>query len=148
MDESREIAGLGPSLGRARAYSFAYLWWDGLKVVADQILTNVLLAWLGVFVICVILLGSVPAALYVLLSLICINIEVCGSYWWMGESINYVSGIFLVRRVGDCFHSIQASQPRCLEILKWTPPPPSECACNIRFRGNSLYNGHPARSSS
>jgi len=148
MDESREIAGLGPSLGRARAYSFEYLWWDGLKVVADQILTNVLLAWLGVFVICVILLGSVPAALYVLLSLICINIEVLGSYWWMGESINYVSGIFLVRRVGDCFHSIQASQPRCLEILKWTPPPPSECACNIRFRGNSLYNGHPARSSS
>ena len=105
MDESREIAGLGPSLGRARAYGWYYLWWDGLKVVADQILTNVLLAWLGVFVICVILLGSVPAALYVLLSLICINTEVLGSYWWMGESINYVSGIFLVRRVGDCFSS-------------------------------------------
>ena len=102
MVESRGIAGLDPSLGRARAFVHKYLWWDGLKVVEEQILTNVLLAWLGVFVICVVLLGSVPAALYMLLSLVCINVEVLGSYWYLDEHVNYVTGIFLVRRVGDC----------------------------------------------
>ena len=81
MDASREIASLGPSLGRARAYFGAYVWWDGLKVVYDQILFNVMLAVIAVFVICVILLGSVPAAVIVFVMLVCIDIDVLGSYW-------------------------------------------------------------------
>lgn len=100
MDESRRIAKLGGSLGRARAYASYYVWWDGLSVVYDQILFNVMLAVIAVFVICIILLGSVPAACIVFLMLICIDVDVLGSYWYWGEDINYVSGIFLVLAVG------------------------------------------------
>jgi Niemann-Pick C1 protein len=83
--------------------------------VQDQILRNVGVALAAVFVVCLLLLGSLTGSLLVFCCLVFINIEVLGSWYLLGNPqarFNYVTGINLVLSIGfsvdACVHMVHA----------------------------------------
>eukprot|EP00039_Didymoeca_costata_P017940 m.331449 g.331449 ORF g.331449 m.331449 type:complete len:920 (+) comp16731_c0_seq1:118-2877(+) len=99
MERFREIAGEASNVDMV-AHAGPFLFFDGLKIVEEQILINILYATIGVFCVCVVLLGGLYPALLVLTMIICIDLEVFGSFYYWDVSINYVSAINLVVAVG------------------------------------------------
>jgi predicted RND superfamily exporter protein len=123
MDWSRDLAATtGKDLGGfefghsgARAYQNEHIFMDGLAIVREQILQNVGIALAAVFVLCLLLLGSLTGSLLVFCCLLFINIEVLGSWYLLGNPqarFNYVTGINLVLSIGfsvdACVHMVHA----------------------------------------
>eukprot|EP00039_Didymoeca_costata_P013273 m.199285 g.199285 ORF g.199285 m.199285 type:complete len:887 (+) comp15724_c0_seq4:152-2812(+) len=99
MDLARDIAADG-ELFDGKSYSYRYMFFDGLKVVEEQLLVNIGYAIMGVFLVCLVLLGGVYPSALVVLMIICIDLEVFGALYYWGVTINYVTAINLVVAVG------------------------------------------------
>eukprot|EP00039_Didymoeca_costata_P028229 m.20397 g.20397 ORF g.20397 m.20397 type:complete len:898 (-) comp6840_c0_seq1:73-2766(-) len=100
MENMREIAEKSFDEFGTVAYSMNYFFMDGLKIVREQIFVNIGYAIMGVAIVCVILLGGLFPSLIVLTMIVCIDVEVFGSFYYYGVTINYVSAINLVVAVG------------------------------------------------
>lgn len=82
------------------AYSFPFLFWEGLAIVVEQTVRNLLLAAVAVFCICLVLLANVWAALLVLLMIALVDVQLLGTLYYWGVDFNIVSAINLVLAVG------------------------------------------------
>lgn len=101
MDDTRKVVSeAAPSL-KAFAYSFVFIFIEGYKVIAWETLRNVILAAVCVFVICVVLLANVQAALLILLMVACIDVCILGiGLNFVGYTFNSVTCILVVISVG------------------------------------------------
>lgn len=78
------------------AYTQAFLFFDGFKVIESETVRNVLVAGAAVFVICVITLGSVQAGIAVTAMVACVDVCVFGELMpltW--EMVQMVAGCIL-----------------------------------------------------
>lgn len=116
MEAARDIAEKAPNLDSV-SYSEFYLFFDGMKVVEEQLLTNIGFAVMGVFIVSLVLLGGLYPAILVLAMIISIDLEVFGSFYYWGVDINYVSAINLVVAVGL---SVDACAHICYSFLSAT----------------------------
>eukprot|EP00051_Salpingoeca_urceolata_P035122 m.28290 g.28290 ORF g.28290 m.28290 type:complete len:877 (+) comp8799_c0_seq1:695-3325(+) len=99
MEDSRDVARDYPDLD-AFAYSFLFLFLDGIKVIREQILINIAMAAVAVLVITILLLANIPASLLVFAMLVLVDVNVLGWLYWYGIDFNSVSAINLVIAVG------------------------------------------------
>mmetsp|Transcript_115102 Transcript_115102/g.161775 ORF Transcript_115102/g.161775 Transcript_115102/m.161775 type:complete len:942 (-) Transcript_115102:122-2947(-) len=99
MDRMREIADIVSSVGGI-ALGPGYWIQDAHKVFLREIIINLALAIVGVFIVTTVMLGSLLPSMLVTFMLIIIDIEVLGSIYLSGDYFNTVTGINLVLAVG------------------------------------------------
>eukprot|EP00056_Hartaetosiga_gracilis_P009797 m.141387 g.141387 ORF g.141387 m.141387 type:complete len:719 (-) comp13195_c0_seq2:295-2451(-) len=97
----------GPTITTARgevefpfAYNFAHLFFDGLVVVKEETLRNVLIAFVAVGVMSTLLLANLRAVFVVAMMLALVDANVLGFMYYTGVDFDTVSAINLVIAVG------------------------------------------------
>eukprot|EP00040_Diaphanoeca_grandis_P034207 m.211036 g.211036 ORF g.211036 m.211036 type:complete len:948 (-) comp33100_c0_seq1:123-2966(-) len=138
MNDLRVLAAHHQRLGPAIAYNYIYIFYEGLEKVRVDILTNVAFAILAVFVIGVIVLGNLSAACLVFLMLLCIDVEIMGMLYLLGQKFNYVTGINLVLAVGL---SVDANAHICHAFLSADGTGDERAAKALKLLGRSVLNG-------
>ena len=81
-------------------FTIAFLFYDGYRVIAWETIRNVLMAGVGVFVVNVIVLASVPMAGIVVSMVALTDIMLFGYMWYVDQYFNPVTAINLVLAVG------------------------------------------------
>lgn len=82
------------------AFTTAFLFFDGYRVITWETIRNVIMAGVGVFVMNVIVLASVPMALVVVLMVALTDVMLFGYMWYVDQYFNPVTAINLVLAVG------------------------------------------------
>eukprot|EP00937_MAST-01D_sp_MAST-1D-sp2_P005755 g5755.t1 len=83
-------------------YMYPFLFWEGLAVVEREIVRNILIAAVCVFVVCWLMLASLPAAAIVLCVIAMIDVCLLGCMHAVGDSINMITAINLLLAIGLC----------------------------------------------
>ena len=99
MAAARSTVDAFPQLG-AVAYSFSFIFLEGLRVVYEETVRNVLLALGAVFVMTVLFLGDIGAASITLLTVAYVDVLLLGFIHWAGMKINMVTAINVVLSIG------------------------------------------------
>ena len=84
----------------AYAFSFAYTDWETYKILERELLLNLVLALLCVFVISLALIGNLLTALLVFLCVLFTIVQLLGLMWVWGLAIDTVSVVNIVLAVG------------------------------------------------
>eukprot|EP00055_Hartaetosiga_balthica_P013937 m.73976 g.73976 ORF g.73976 m.73976 type:complete len:921 (-) comp8434_c0_seq8:982-3744(-) len=82
------------------AYNFVHLFIDGLIVIREETLRNVLIAFIAVGIVSMLLLANFEAVFIVLLMLVLVDANVLGFMFYIGVDFNSVSAINLIIAVG------------------------------------------------
>ncbi|RUS80143.1 hypothetical protein EGW08_012100 [Elysia chlorotica] len=101
MDKTRamvEAAGFSPS--ECFAYSSAYLIYETNKVIRDELYRNIGLALIAIFVVTLILIAHFRTSVLVLCTVISTLVEVAGTMYFWGLTIDTVTSIILIVSVG------------------------------------------------
>ncbi|GAQ89032.1 putative Patched family protein [Klebsormidium nitens] len=100
MNAARDIAlSAAPTLNGI-AYTDAFLFWQGYESIVWDTLRDVIIAGSVVFVIMIVLLGDLVAAIAVGAMVVCVDVELVGSLHWLGLSFNAVTAINLLLAIG------------------------------------------------
>lgn len=81
-------------------YSMAFLFFDGFRVIKWETIRNVLLAGVGVFIVNLVVLASLPTAFIVVTMIALTDVFVFGYMWYVDQYFNPVTAINLVLAVG------------------------------------------------
>ena len=120
------------------AYSYPMLFWEGLAVVETEILRNVSLAAVCVFVMCWAVLNSLRAAVIVLFNIAMIDVCLLGSMYFVGDPINMVTAINLLLAIGLC---IDCSAHVAHAFLTAHGTRDERAATALKHIGLSVFNG-------
>jgi len=82
------------------AFDIAFLFFDGYRVIAWETIRNVIMAAVGVFVMNVIVLASIPMALIVVAMVALTDVMLFGYMWYVDQYFNPVTAVNLVLAVG------------------------------------------------
>eukprot|EP00239_Pterosperma_sp_CCMP1384_P005235 CAMPEP_0197859792 /NCGR_PEP_ID=MMETSP1438-20131217/34679_1 /TAXON_ID=1461541 /ORGANISM="Pterosperma sp., Strain CCMP1384" /LENGTH=896 /DNA_ID=CAMNT_0043476435 /DNA_START=219 /DNA_END=2909 /DNA_ORIENTATION=- len=136
MDDVRAIA--DNSEMDAFAYTQPFIFIDGYKVIAWEMVRNVLLATTAVFIIILLLFASIEGAVLVLLMVACVEVSVFGFIHWGGNYMNSVTCILVVISVGlsvdYCAHITHA-------FLVATGTREERMEKALRHIGGAVFNG-------
>ncbi|CAM9187467.1 unnamed protein product, partial [Heterosigma akashiwo] len=81
-------------------YSGSFPYYEGLIVLFEETLRNVLLACATVFLVCLLVLANAHAAFMVLLSVAMVDLCLLGSLYWMGDYLNTITAVNLLISIG------------------------------------------------
>jgi len=138
MDETRAIAAdLGKSFS-ATCYTYPMLFWEGLRVIEAETYRNVSLAAAMVFVVCVVVLADVLAALIVLACIGCIDVMLLGFMHWIGDYMNMVTAINLLLAIGL---TVDYSAHICHAFLVATGTRNERVRRALKTMGPPVFNG-------
>jgi len=82
------------------AFATVFLFYDGLKVISWETIRNVIMAGVGVFVMNVVVLASIPMAFYVVSMVALTDVMLFGYMYYVDQYFNPVTAINLVLAVG------------------------------------------------
>jgi len=82
------------------AFSRSFYNYDGFDMVTSLTLRNVITAAVAVFIVMLILLANIPAALLVLAMIVLCDVGLFGFMWWANLTFNIITFIILVIAVG------------------------------------------------
>ena len=99
MDSVRATVDNFPNL-RARAFGFSFVFLEGLKVIYEETVRNVLLALVAVFFMTTIFLADMVASTIVLLVIGFVDVILLGFIHWLGMYMNTVTSINLILAIG------------------------------------------------
>ena len=100
LDSIRDtIEAAAPSLDPV-PFAMAFLFFDGYRVIAWETIRNVLMAGVGVFIMNVIVLASIPMASIVAGMVALTDVMLFGYMWYVDQYFNPVTAINLVLAVG------------------------------------------------
>ena len=100
VDSIRDsIEGAAPSFDPI-AFQINFLFFDGYRVIAWETVRNVMMAAVGVFVMNVIVLASLPMAFFVVSMVALTDVMLFGYMWYVDQYFNPVTAINLVLAVG------------------------------------------------
>uniref|UniRef100_A0A6U4II24 SSD domain-containing protein n=2 Tax=Phaeomonas parva TaxID=124430 RepID=A0A6U4II24_9STRA len=99
MDSVRNTADEFPELD-AIAFSFPFVFFEGLAIVYEETIRNVLLALVVVFIVALIFLADLSAALIVLINIAVVDVCLLGFIHWFGMHINMVIAINVLLAIG------------------------------------------------
>jgi len=81
-------------------YTFAYVFFEQYAIIIREAMTNLSLAAAATFVLVLLTVSDVRAALYVLLCVVMVDIDILGLMWLWGLTIDSVTIINLVLAIG------------------------------------------------
>ena len=100
LDSIRDtIEDAAPSLDPV-PFTVAFLFYDGFRVITWETIRNVIMAGVGVFVMNVIVLASIPMAAIVVGMVALTDVMLFGYMWYVDQYFNPVTAINLVLAVG------------------------------------------------
>ena len=100
LDSIRDtIEGAAPSLDPV-PFCTTFLFFDGYRVIARETIRNVVMAGVGVFVINIVVLASIPMAGIVVSMVALTDVMLFGYMWYVDQYFNPVTAINLVLAVG------------------------------------------------
>mmetsp|Transcript_1727 Transcript_1727/g.7525 ORF Transcript_1727/g.7525 Transcript_1727/m.7525 type:complete len:898 (-) Transcript_1727:418-3111(-) len=99
MDSVRDTADDFPEL-EARAYATSFLFLEGLAIVYEETIRNVLLALAVVFLVSLVFLADISAAVIVLLNISAVDVALLGYIHWLGMHMNTVIAINVLLAIG------------------------------------------------
>ena len=138
MDSVRATAkAAAPDLD-GTAYSFAFLFFEGDKVIKSETLRNVFIAAAAVFVMCLILLADVWTAILVLVMILAIDTELLGFMAADGLTYNSVTSISLILSLGL---SVDYSVHIAHSFLMFTGTRDERSAASLRHIGGPVFQG-------
>merc|ERR1712154_458606 len=82
------------------AFTFSMLFWEQYAVIAEEFYRNLLAAVCVVFVITLLLIPKISAALLVIVSVVCTIVDVLGFMWLWGLTIDGVTVVYTVIAIG------------------------------------------------
>lgn len=133
----RSAAAAGEQLD-GMAFAGPYAFFEGTAVIRDELVRNVLLALLGVFVVSTLLLASLPASLLVLAMVGMVDLCVLGFFPIVGVDINSVSTINVVIAVGI---AVDQSAHIAHAFMVATGTRDERATAALRKIGGSVANG-------
>jgi len=93
-----DVAAVG--LGSSFPFMFMYLYYEQYAIIVREALTNLALALVAVFIICLVVIANVQCAILVMLCVVLVDIDILGLMYVWGLSIDSVSIINLVLAIG------------------------------------------------
>ncbi|KAG2425628.1 hypothetical protein HYH02_015000 [Chlamydomonas schloesseri] len=100
VDSTRDtVTAAAPDLNTI-AFGYSYTFWDGFRSITFSTITNVIIAAAAVFLVTLLLLADVLAALVVGCMVVLCDVGVLGSMHYLGLTFNSVTCIVLVLAVG------------------------------------------------
>eukprot|EP00297_Palpitomonas_bilix_P001640 CAMPEP_0113876152 /NCGR_PEP_ID=MMETSP0780_2-20120614/5331_1 /TAXON_ID=652834 /ORGANISM="Palpitomonas bilix" /LENGTH=1021 /DNA_ID=CAMNT_0000862205 /DNA_START=52 /DNA_END=3117 /DNA_ORIENTATION=+ /assembly_acc=CAM_ASM_000599 len=97
----RNITDTAPSsMGYTYPYNFEFLYFEQYAVIEHEAIVNVVLAISAVALISFVMIGNLIGALYVVLCIVMIDIDLLGLMWFTGVTINSVSVVNIVLAIG------------------------------------------------
>lgn len=101
MDNTRALVETaGFSNTECFPYSRAYLGWETNKVIREELLRNLGLALICVFIVTLILIANVRTSLLVFLCVLCTLVDVAGTMHFWNLTIDTVTSIILILSIG------------------------------------------------
>ena len=127
------------NLGTVIVYNDQFVWHESFAFVAASTITSLLIAVSTVFLVLLLLLGDVLAALFVTLFVADVCVCTLGSVYWYDDGVNYITAFFIVIAVGL---SADAPAHLCRAYLDSRRPTRQERATDaIAKLGPSVFKG-------
>jgi len=137
MDATRDIASNFPELG-AFSFSFPFLFYDGAKIIKEEIVLNLIIAGCCVLVMCALLLGSVWGAVLVMTMVAMTDIAVLAFFYYSEIYYNVATAFYLVIAVGL---TVDYSAHVCHSFLYSTGDRPERASHALSTVGVSVFHG-------
>jgi len=137
MDRIRGIVTTHDSL-KAMAYSVVFLFWDGQKIIDEEIITNLIIAGCAVFIMCAILIGSIWGSVLVILMVASADFCVLAFMYYCEIYYNTGTAFFLVIAVGL---NVDYSAHICHTFLSVTGTRDERAKAALGGVGHAVFNG-------
>jgi len=137
MDNIRGIVSARDSL-KAVAYSVVFLFWDGQKIIGEEIILNLIIAGCAVFVMCAILIGSIWGSVLVILMVASADFCTLAFMYYCNIYYNTGTAFFLVIAVGL---NVDYSAHICHTFLSVTGTRDERAKAALGGVGHAVFNG-------
>ncbi|KAG0721720.1 NPC intracellular cholesterol transporter 1 [Chionoecetes opilio] len=150
MEEVKRLVKEAQFSDVAAATSFVYSSWETNKVIMEELVRNLCLAMVAVFIMTLVLLANIVAACFVFLCVALTLVNVMALMTWWGLTIDIITCINVVLSIGLCvdysahvaLHFMQAGQVTPVS----RPPPPSSVlsgCCRVGTQSKVSVCGAP-----
>lgn len=138
MDEVKQLVSEAQFSDMAAATAFIYSSWETNKVIMEELLRNLCLAMVAVFIMTLFLLANLVASLFVLICVILTLVNVMALMTWWGLTIDIITCINLVLSIGLC---VDYSAHIALHFMQVKGSRNERARCALREMGPPVING-------